>query len=208
MVYPTPFSTSAEELVTFNFVERVLGAQVTLYLSRATDSAAVENALSGVPLFSEPLSSDVTGTIGGVDPNTESWDFDIIVDKLLILEGKAYFTFLHSITGTATTRTGYTTIKLRKWDGTTETEIANVRSRSMATSGTQTQRETVIIDVPKTRFQKGDYVRISVEPTADADGGGAGATAVYTIYHDPENAAVGGLDSDFIAILPILAVKQ
>ena len=84
------------------------------------------------------------------------------------------FQLPRTIEGTATVRVGVSgdsatginafncTVKLRKWDGSSETEIASVTSESATLSANENESYTMNITVPKTLIKKGEQIRATV----------------------------------------------
>ena len=83
----------------------------------------------------------------------------------------------------------YFKIYIRKWDGTTETQIANNISETYNTGSigaTVTKDKTfaIEIDVDNYQIKKGENIRITIEMHA---WGGAGSTRTYNYGQDPMN---------------------
>ncbi len=94
----------------------------------------------------------------------------------------------------------YVIIRIRKWDGSSETEIASV------TSSTQTQIDTIEyaftlpIDVPRTLIKKGEQIRVTIEGwfTNDVD-------YYFTLGMNPQDTATIRLsagNSRMVAAIP------
>ena len=84
----------------------------------------------------------------------------------------------------------YAILKIRKWDGTTETEIANAQSETHV-NGTNLAIEwkTVNFEVnisSQTQFTVGDQLRLTMEIWGKRTSGGGNNTEVY-LLHDPIN---------------------
>lgn len=66
-------------------------------------------------------------------------------------------------------------VKLRKWDGSSETEIASgeskVYSGNLTTSQTTTVETTIAFDTPLAHFKKGEDIRLTIEIWGDKTGG-------------------------------------
>lgn len=81
--------------------------------------------------------------------------------------------------------TGFIIAKIRKWDGTTETEIASGTSTTEAVnSGTINAVKTIKVDIPITSFKVGDTLRLTIEGWGKHPSGFEGYIAVG---HDPQN---------------------
>jgi len=80
------------------------------------------------------------------------------------------------------------TAKLRKWDGASETPIVSATSTTGPIPGNGERTRTLILVIPKTHFKKGEQLRLTIEvTTSDND--------VYTIGHNPQDAAVGNFSA-------------
>lgn len=82
---------------------------------------------------------------------------------------------------------GHIIARIRKWDGTTETEIAsgssNIENVFIGAS-VFSYVKTLKIDVPITSFKVGETLRLTIEGWAHSTAGGTGT---ITIGHDPQN---------------------
>ena len=80
------------------------------------------------------------------------------------------------------------TAKLRKWDGTTETEIANAVSTTKDLTDAGHITQTLKIAVPRTHFKKGDLIRMTIlVSTTDNDD--------YWLGHNPADNAIESFDA-------------
>ena len=90
--------------------------------------------------------------------------------------GSGGFTFYHS----------YAIIKIRKWDGASETEIASVQTATKEQTEHLTNADvgfTVPITIPKTTIKTGEQIRMTVELW----GKGPGFSFTLKLKHDPAN---------------------
>jgi hypothetical protein len=92
--------------------------------------------------------------------------------------------------GTGANGTGKLTLKLRKWDGSTETEIAST-DIEVATAHNDSQYKLYLVSLPittKVHFQIGDVLRLTAmgyyKKTEVGTGGGRG---IITVGNDPTN---------------------
>lgn len=93
----------------------------------------------------------------------------------------------------------YVVVKIRKWDGTTETEIASAQGQTEAQPDVVTKNyhfSNIEIDVPRTHFNIGETLRITVEVWGISTDASEGAIEVGLI-HDPNNAAQGSAEFTF-----------
>jgi hypothetical protein len=176
----------------------------------STDSGATWNADTGKDylfkidgwtaspyiLFPEAVSSfELTSKI---NPHVTSGfekvidiDFDMKAGVPMILEGKGLAEI--SCFGREETNKkleSYAIVKLRKWDGTTETEIANAGTETMGWTTTESSKaRSLILDITsRTKIQKGDIIRITVEIYAESDD--EGDTQYVGFHHNPNGTGL------------------
>ena len=107
-------------------------------------------------------------------------DYDLTALQLpRTLRGKVLLklAFRLIITATSATCQAFIIIKLRKWDGSSETEIASVQSITLegATTGTFIREVNLILQIPTTLIKKGEVIRITCEGWAKSNSGSAAA---------------------------------
>lgn len=115
-------------------------------------------------------------------------DFDYTAfNKHQIVEGQALVKFGvgHSAGGNLNL---IVTARIRKWDGTTETEIANAVSETFTIADGAQATASLLIDIAKTNFTKGDQLRVSIVMTSTNNG------ETFKFAHNPRDAA--GIDVD------------
>ena len=135
-------------------------------------------------------SAALSGSVA--DAKQMDLDFDVVFNQPQNIRGNAY---ISATVGCAARNTGTTTIyfiaKLRKWDGTTETEIASAQSQNYAVTNAPAVK-TLLCRMPltaTTHFKSGETLRLTMEIWA-ANTTGA-ATLVF--YHDPAGRDDGTL---------------
>ena len=119
-------------------------------------------------------------------------DFDFEIQDPITFQGVTYIVvpiyFNNQVAG-ATTITSTVTIKIRHWDGTTETELANgtvgVSQALNAFNESRYQTHSFGITLPRTTFCKDETLRITITATSTAS-----ADKVLYIYRDPANRSV------------------
>ena len=87
--------------------------------------------------------------------------------------------------GTAATTTKIT-VRVRKWDGVTETEIGNATTGDLTTSGFVYKTTSLIIPLTETNFKIGDILRVTVEGWGK-EAAGYDSTLEIGIGQDPMN---------------------
>jgi hypothetical protein len=90
----------------------------------------------------------------------------------------------NAVSGTGTMRV---IVKLRKWDGATETEIASGQSVDMGFTGTHRANPIIKFNVDNAHYKKGETIRVTVEYWGDDTTG----NFVYNAGHDPLDATIG-----------------
>lgn len=124
-------------------------------------------------------------------------DFDIEMGRPIIFDGQFTANIPISMTSDSGFSVGaYPHVRVRKWDGATETEIANGKGteQGAAAGATESWTHVVAFDIPRTKFKKGEYLRITVEVWARSSSGTpTGDTRIGT---DPANRAASTLFPD------------
>lgn len=132
---------------------------------------------------------ETTETITETDTKEIDIDFDLSeFESPKTIKGTAIVSIPMNINqdqGGETTY-GYVVARIRKWDGTTETEIASGTSnRETVSENADTSFvKTLKIDVPITSFKVGETLRLTIEAWANSSVGGTGT---ISIGHDPKN---------------------
>jgi len=179
---PVQYRKSAPTLVNVNFTDLITNNGILELFGGKT----ADNYL----LSSFVFYSNADGKITFTGDNTAGdIDFDALIENQITLEGKGIVTvpLLHIQGGGATSDVDTTmTVLLRKWDGSTETEIVseNVSANSLTTIATDTSDGyvwTVDFTIPRTVFKAGETLRITVTTTAP------GASKEIGICHDPKD---------------------
>ena len=198
---PIVYRKSADPNQVFTFAETITGGQIFLYLSNAAGDTTY--MMTGVATDSNAISTTV-----GVPIANDTWqlsaeyDFDILVNKSVTIDGTALFNFTHVVTNAA--MTGKLNLRVRHWDGTTETELGVAESNAIST--TTSDRGQVSVDVTKKVFKRGDTLRVTVEAWCR----NAVTTAVqYKWYHDPTSRTTVDTNStDFTVVIPMVAQEN
>ena len=114
-------------------------------------------------------------------------DFDTTAFQLpRTIRGTAYISFYSHIHKTAgDSPLWYMLVRIRKWNGTSETEIANNRTEEFSYKSNQDLLHNLTITIPKTLIKKGEQLRITIEGWGKA----ASGTSWITISGDPANLA-------------------
>ncbi|MFA5154559.1 MAG: hypothetical protein WC554_18590 [Clostridia bacterium] len=132
---------------------------------------------------------ETTETITETDTKEIDIDFDLSeFESPKTIKGTAIVSIPMNINQDQVGETtyGYVVARIRKWDGTTETEIASGTSnRETVSENADTSFvKTLKIDVPITSFKVGETLRLTIEAWANSSVGGTGT---ISIGHDPQN---------------------
>lgn len=95
------------------------------------------------------------------------------------IEGTGYVTATIAYSDAATLGGTVLTAKLRKWDGTTETEVVSVTSATKSIADGTRKTYTLQLDISKTNFKKGERIRLTMQVATTTSG------KIYKFGHDP-----------------------
>lgn len=115
-----------------------------------------------------------TFTSGSLDVTTLTKaldvDFDVAPFKLpQLIDGKLLVATLRTVTGVTTGNVdSFNVIKVRKWDGSAETEIASAQGATTTRSSDGSADTVIAVDVNKAHFKIGEQLRITVEIWGDS----------------------------------------
>ena len=211
---PIVYRSGTDTNQVFNFMDSILGGQVTLYLSTSGSSTGIGYVVTGTVTDSDTRLTSVAA-FSDTWTARNSLDFDILAEKAFVLKGDAIFNFTHQInrSGGAENANARLKVLIRKWDGATETEIASAISDTITATevGNVFAREQLIVTITEHRINKGESLRVTIEQWTQADSGDTAAT--YYIYHDPSNrdpvevAESEFENSNFVAVIPLLSLE-
>ena len=183
MAIPQPYSQQgAGAVASFTFTELIEGTGIIQLFGNSTNAAGTASYnLSISEPFSNLVSSSGALSLGG----TFEVDFDTPELNLpRNVRGTAYIQVPWRVTTSASSDNVFVFAKLRKWDGTAETEIAETSGAIVSSAaGTQNISLLKISDIPITHFKQGEQIRMTV--------GLNGVTSTNNpkghIAHDPQN---------------------
>ncbi len=195
MTLPKVYRNVGERAIaTYDYIDIAEGTGVIKFQGFETETVSAGNFdynLSRNTLISTEIETTSADVSLVVTPGTKllDLDFDLAQFNLpKIIKGTAYIgtSFAITDTGGAGSANGYMIYKLRKWDGSSETEIASVQSITRTTGASSCERVSLPLTIPKTHFKKGDILRLTIEGWAFESGGDA--TGKITAAHDPSNS--------------------
>ena len=188
MTLPTTFRKEGEKTIaSYNFVEIATGAGImALYAGWTVDAKTM--------LSNQFASNEIKSASGNMGVSSAAirldHDYDILITKPLTIEGKMIITAGIGVYRSGSSNSGYFIFKFRKWDGSSETDIAENQSSSHSNNGTVGYTYGTLatdITIPRTHFKIGDTLRLTVELW-----GAGGANPSYVAYgHDPQNRTTG-----------------
>jgi len=173
----------------------------TFYGVDTTDDGTQSYHLVSNGLHSDTAATEGNGSSG--EEKVHDIDFDLSEFQLPQVVSGTMRAVVPVILGHETTANkggqAYVIIKLRKWDGTTETEIAsNTKSRVSGNPGSLDTLPVVFnihVDVPGTSFKKGEQLRITVEVWATSQ---AANGLRIVLSHDPTDTNNAPDSAEFI----------
>lgn len=118
----------------------------------------------------QPQSNSVLTKSATIDVTTFTkvldLDFDLTTFNLpKTIEGTAIINATGEISAQNGTRELYFIAKIRKWDGSSETEVASVQSQTMTktTNATVSKTFCMRVAIPRTPYNKGETLRVTME---------------------------------------------
>lgn len=164
------------------------GSAPQKYTAGIATSAAIisNNKFYSAPIFEKRALAD---TGGGDAVKVFDLDFDVVMNKPLTLKGTCIINVPIRLYGTGTT-SGSIVAYWRKWDGTTETNIASGASYISTAIAATYFMKSVYMNVPTTLIKKGETLRLTIEGWAQTT---PSRTEGFWIAHDP----MGQVDAEW-----------
>lgn len=181
---PQNFQAISNVLPTYNFVDIIAG---TGYINFYAGDTVDLKPLSNFTYYSDAgLDSAVTPG-NYTDQLIFDHDYDVLLNRPMDIKGLGIVNIPVGVNpAAAATMYIYAIVKIRKWDGASETEIATNTSRSFSKSTTGLGFSMLGVDVtiPLTHFKIGEYLRLTIMIYGTSTNL-AGATFAYA--HDPKS---------------------
>jgi hypothetical protein len=193
---PTNFQAISNVLANYNFVDIASGTgYITFYAGKTVDL----NILSNFTYYSDILYTEGVALASTNNYLSLDVDFDTLVNRPLDVKGLAIVNI--PVNPSTSTTTTYAIVYFRKWDGVSETNIANNTSRTSGTGGTTSfYMLSVDLDIPLTHFKKGETMRLTIMLYSNKSTVGDSAVR---FAHDPKNRVSDGtLDWDLTGAVP------
>ncbi|KKK80157.1 hypothetical protein LCGC14_2826290, partial [marine sediment metagenome] len=130
----------------------------------------------------------ITVTQGGGAGPTKSMDLDFDATQFQLprtIEGDAFVGLTLGGDDGSSTGGAFIIAKLRKWDGSSETDIASVQSETLTLTLNKETSYALKIVVPRTHFKQGEQIRLTIEFWSTG-------TQFTALFHLPDNAAHTG----------------
>ena len=198
MGVPIKYRQSREtSLTNYNYEEISDGTGRVLYYAGAvTDSTGEDFVLVTSPFYAKSPDSSGNDNSSPSLGIREDLDFDVELNLPRSIKGDAIITIPFGFHGNsdATPATGYVIAKIRKWDGTSETEIVSVQSETTSIISTSNYNDQIYaLRLPITtvqNFKKGETLRLTIQAYA----GGSGKI-YWRLGHDPMDRTLGTFDT-------------
>ena len=168
---PTNFQAISNVLPTYNFVDIASG---TGYVNFYAGTTVDKMALSNFTYYSDTIYASTTDD-----------DYDVLLNRPMDLKGLGIVNVPVYIdrNGNPST-TAHVTVKLRKWDGSTETEIVSNDSTTLLNASTAAYyMQAVDLVIPLTHFKIGETLRLTIQIVFDR--------GIMYYGHDPQNRSTG-----------------
>ena len=194
MARAKPFSSvTAPPLASYDFIDILAGTGYITFHGGSCAGQAANYVLSSQAFpADDSTNASVAGlftrsiALTGTDVKVIDVDFDAVINLPINLKGLLIaWAGMTCTASDASSKTFYPVIRLRKWAGTTETEIANATLIAVPSITTGTDfhvTRNVSMNIANTvHFKKGETLRLTVEVWGSKSGG----TVTLELYHDP-----------------------
>jgi hypothetical protein len=193
MVMKQPFTTATPFVVSYDRTDAETGVGYVDYNGFSTrDNTTIDHHLIRGTPWSDTVETTAAQSSAGSSTKDLDVDFDYSPQTIAqTIKGEAIIQFSSGITAPSTTSKYFIRIRIRKFDGSTETEIATSRNQEVTHGGAnwQTQSNTLAITVPETILSVGDVLRVTVEGWIQ-DGS---TSCEMAISHSPKNLSTGNI---------------
>jgi hypothetical protein len=193
--FPVPSESS---IASYDYTDIAEGTGVVVFQGVNTQ----DNAVQDYSLITNTIYSTNKFTYGTSGPNAKAIDidFDVTFNNPKNIKGiaRGQVSWLQG-DETVANKSGdsYAIMKIRKYSGTTETEIAsNTKSKSLVAADTTVNGTTVMIEAnisSVVHFKAGDILRVTIEIWGGSTVNGAVGTSLW-LCHDPADRAITQAD--------------
>ena len=191
---PVQFRKSPPSITTFSF-EDIASGKGIINFNAANATNLADHFLTTQTPFSERVLTDVLFSSPTLISQIDL-DFDVEFNRSRKMKGQliANIPFGCGYKEVSNNFVAHAIVRVRKCDGSTETELANAKGKTLTITGTTIGQvmDCILIDVPLTHFKKGEKLRITVNIFASNSTGDASVM----LGHDPQNRAFGFWDQE------------
>lgn|SRR3990167_10389246 len=193
MVLTKKYQSSQSAIASYNYTDIAAGVgYVSYYGGNVVSGGAILYKLSGNTFYSDRV---LTASLVALQSFTKEidLDFDVLFKQPQTIEGAAICNIPFGIYAqvSASTYNAFAHVRIRKFSGGTETEIANASGAvfTLASTGVNEYKyamDAITMEIPQTHYKIGDTLRI----TAELWESGTGTPDGYVFMgHDPRNRA-------------------
>lgn len=162
------------QIINYDFIDIITGKGIIeLYGSDYRTGTTQTYILTTKPFYAQQ------GFVAYAAASAVDQDFDIKLQRPLILDGDMYVGIPMIVDGTGNDSVIMTCL-LRKWDGTTETEIVSDTQTRTPLPGGLFNMWMFKLSIPRTGYKSGETIRVTVQVTVPTG-------KIYTIFWDPKN---------------------
>lgn len=180
----TKFSTATESILSFDWSDTAKGIGYINYYPCETEDGKILATTTSIYATNGKAYSNATST-------TFDEDFDLVMGKATTIEGDVLISipvfFQNNKSGNPEVVSSNLTLKIRHWDGTTETDLATgtVTATASPTGSPNPDPDADAIysfslTVANTHFAEGDTLRYSIAGTSTGH-----AQLILLVYRDP-----------------------
>jgi hypothetical protein len=186
---PVGFPAPTENVIaSYSYTDVANGTGISIFYGADTfQAAAIDYHLVPTVVYSQTENPALAAVDQSSFTKEQDNDYDLSAFNLpRTIKGEALVSITQYLTANATgTTKSYIYAKIRKWDGTTETEIASASGAILTVVGAGWDYATdlIRISVPSTDFKKDETLRLTIEQYAKY----ATAEGMCTYGHDPKN---------------------
>lgn len=182
----TEFTTSSPFVASFDFTDIASGTGFQQYfLAQPKVDTTVSQILENNTIYSSVIEA-IVSTASATFVKAGDLDFDLSAFNLTqTIRGTAVANISQLVSSSSGEGQMYLIIKVRKWDGSTETDLATAQTDTVtgtAGVGTGESITCVPLVIAETTFNEGDILRVTVEIWAKCAG-----TATCYVGCDPQN---------------------
>lgn len=196
------YNNPGNAIASYSYEEIASGlGYISFYAYNSTDSTSTKYGLiteTSIKSYVK-VSSGTVAMSGDTNQKLLDIDWDITMDDPRTLNGRCFIQIPFYAYVSSGNYTQYLIVKLRKYSGTTETDLGTVQSTNFNNVNnltTATPPKMFVLDITNTPFKRGDILRLTLESYYNP-GGGSGSLTQY-VGNDPNaraDATVTGLET-------------